>query len=260
MRVCLAQVDPRPGDEAANVRLIGDALGEASRAGARLVVFPELATTGYRLGEGWRRVGLTPGQLAGAVTPPEGTAALVGFAERAPDGRLFSAAALVDGSGLRMVQRKLCPVPYPPFEESRWISRGEDLETFEVGGARAGVLICNDAWHPLLPYLLAQAGAGVLFVLANSAAVRGFDNPRRWSIVLRHTAALHGAWTVFVNRVGAEGGWRFWGGSRVLSPGAATVVRAGRAPALLYADLEPAPAPPTARGENGEVAARRRRP
>ena len=100
------------------------------------------------------------------------------------------------------------------------------------GSAAVGLLICEDAGHPSAPYLLVQDGAEILIVISNAPAkgmgARGMSAEENWYGLLTNHSLLHGAISLFANRVGTEDGVTFFGGSAVVRSLRA-VPRAGRA-------------------------------
>ncbi|HST40248.1 MAG TPA: nitrilase-related carbon-nitrogen hydrolase, partial [Conexibacter sp.] len=110
MRVLLAQLDPAPGDPAANAAAVAAALAE--QPGAELAVFPELFLTGYDLaradalaltaaagGAAAEAAAGSPLAVVADAARAHGTAVLVGFAERLPDGRVANSVACVEADG-----------------------------------------------------------------------------------------------------------------------------------------------------------------
>ncbi len=79
----------------------------------------------------------------------------------------------------------------------------------------------NDAWQPQLAFLATQDGAQVLLVPAASAQSifpDRYDSHEYWRDITRFYGRMFQLYVVFVNRVGAEGPLRFWGGSHVTDP------------------------------------------
>jgi predicted amidohydrolase len=154
----------------------------------------------------------------------------VGFAERP----WHDAAARWDGGRLGHVQRKLYLPGYGPWQEGHFVA-GDRLEV--VDGV--AILICNDAWHPALVELAVRRGAEVLVVPANSARHALVDNPATWRAITRFYARLLQVWVVFVNRVGDDGDFSFWGGSHVVDFDGRVVAEAAEdVEALITADLD----------------------
>jgi N-carbamoylputrescine amidase len=225
VRIALAQLDSRLDDPAANERATRAALA----TDADLVVFPELQLTGYGPAEG--REVADVAQLAAGAT------ALLGFHERDGD-RTHNSAAYVDHGEVVHVQRKLYLPHYLRFTERDLFAPGDSLRAFDAAGGRAATLICNDAWQPMLPFIAVQDGAQIIFVpSASSTAVEGVD--RYWFDLTRYTAQMLECFVVFVNRVGTDSGFTFWGGSHVVDPRGTVVAEAPRfEETVLVVDLD----------------------
>jgi predicted amidohydrolase len=243
VRIALAQLDSRLDDLDANARRAREAVVEASAGGADVVVFPELQLSGYPLGG---RVHDTSRSAADVAVVANGLAALVGFHECDGDGR-YNSAVYVEGGTPLHVQRKLYLVDYAPFDEAAHFSPGETMHAFDTALGRTAVLICNDAWQPFLPALAVQDGAELLLVpAASSTAVP--EAEAYWRELTRFYARMLECYVVFVNRVGHERGFAFWGGSHVVDPLGEVVAEAPRLEeSLLLVDVD-----------LGRVAARRR--
>lgn len=110
-------------------------------------------------------------------------------------------------------------------------------------GGRAGVLVCEDLWHPEPARRLAGAGARLLVVLSAGPGRLG-PEPRpasqeSWEIVTRATALYNTCWVAWCNRVGWEEGAFFPGGSHLVRPGGELAERAPYLEEhLLVADLD----------------------
>jgi predicted amidohydrolase len=243
VRIALAQLDSRLGDVAANGRRAQDAVAAACAAGADLIVFPELQSSGYALAA---TDGDTGRSAAVAAEAADGIAALVGFHER-HDGQSFNSAVYAENGAPLHVHRKLYLVDYAPFDEDRCFEPGELLRAFDTQLGRMAVLICNDAWQPFLPSLAVHDGAEILLVpAASSTAVP--EAEAYWNELTRFYARMLGCYVVFVNRVGTEAGLTFWGGSHVVDPRGEVVAQAPRLEeSLVLAEID-----------LGQVAERRR--
>ncbi|MCL6443510.1 MAG: hypothetical protein K6T83_08650 [Alicyclobacillus sp.] len=236
MRLWLAQTFPELGNVDANIvatQEIIDRVADEQEAG--IVVFPELSLTGYWLREAWPLHGLSVYDLGTRIQCPYRLTAIIGMAERTSEG-LFNSAARIDGQrGVNIVHRKIYPVSYPPFDESKYFRRGRFLRPITIDAFRIAILICNDAWHPSLPYLAALQGVNLLIIQANSAIFG--RNEIYWTQLVHHYATIYGMYVAFVNRVGTENGWTFWGGSSVVSPLGEVILRAGAEEGIYSAEL-----------------------
>jgi len=234
-------MDSSLGEVEANLTRMRELTALANADQADLVVFPELATHGYWLGQAPATLSLPAGDPRLLELAGEGADVVAGFHEDAGV-RNFNSAAYLSRGGVVHVHRKLYLPTYLGWEERKHSSPGQTLRVFDAPGARAAVLICNDAWQPALPWLAAQDGAELLLVPANSApdlSPAALDTIEYWQQLLRFIARMQQCWVVFVNRVGTEGGVQFWGGSRVLDPTGEVVAEAALwEPALVTVDID----------------------
>jgi predicted amidohydrolase len=236
MRIALAQVDARLGDVEANARRAREAIADARAGGADLVVFPELQLSGYALARAERDTARTSAEVAD-LAAADGPAALFAFHER--DGaRTYNSAAYVEAGAVVHVHRKLYLVDYAPFEEAALFAEGGELRAFDTALGRFAVLICNDAWQPFLPVIAVHDGARVLLVpAASSTAVPEAERYTRG--LTRFYARMLQCYVVFVNRVGTEAGFTFWGGSHVVDPLGEVVLEAPRFDeAIAFGDVD----------------------
>lgn len=236
LRVGLLQTAPVFG--AVDRNLAGIAELRAGVGDVDVALTPELSANGYGFEPH------APGDVLAAGDPRivAATAAGVGvgFAERSDGERPWNSYLLVDPvTGERLVQRKIHPVSYAPWNEHLLFQAGQRVASAKVGGATISTVICNDMWHPVIPWMAAQGGAEVLVVPVASIAGRDPEGIRRtWHVILQHTAMLLQCYVVFVNRSGADSGERFWGGSRVLGPDGSTLAALGDEPGATVVDLD----------------------
>lgn len=241
MRIALGQIDSTLGEVAANLDTVARTVDDAAGQGAELVCLPELALHGYALA----RIGADrsirqndPGLIA--LCRP-GVDVLVGFHE---DGglRRYNSAAYLSTSTPPHVHRKLYLPTYLSWDERKVASPGQRLAAFDTGHGRLATLICADAWQLVLPWLAVQDGAELLLIPANSAEGpdrRRCDVTDYWDGLLPTLARMLQCWVVFVNRVGEEAGYRFWGGSRIVDPDGTVVAQAALwQPDLVLADVD----------------------
>jgi predicted amidohydrolase len=231
-RIGLAQYAPRLGEVDDNLELAAGWLRRAAGEGAQLVAFPELALTGYLLSDLVPEVAIhsTDERLAELSRSAPGVLVAIGFVEETDDHRYCNSAALLRDGALIGVHRKVYLPTYGLFDEGRFTRAGGQVRTHEGGQplGRIGLSICEDFWHPSLPMLQAQDGAGLLVNLAAGPArapgsVAGLAAIAGWH-KMQDTYALLGTVAVaFCNRVGNEEGLSFWGGSRLLAPDGSTI-------------------------------------
>src|SRR5947207_1025701 len=75
------------------------------------------------------------------------------------------------------VHRKLYLPHYLGFEEASLFAPGEAMRAFDTAHGRSAILICNDAWQPVVPFLAVHDGARMLFLPSNSSTVLPENEP-----------------------------------------------------------------------------------
>jgi NAD+ synthase/NAD+ synthase (glutamine-hydrolysing) len=241
MRIALAQVNTTVGDFAGNVERIARFAREGASRGADLVVFPELAITGYPprdLVEEPHFVERSERELerlAGLV--PE-VRILVGYVRRsgASQGKAVAdSAALLYGGRRLLTYDKALLAFYDVFDESRYFEPGSARASFELEGSRMAVTICEDIWNdkgfwkkhfyaanPVEDAV--HAGADVILNIASSPfATEKIDLRRR---MLQAIAKERGLPVVYVNQVGGNDQLVFDGSSMAVDARGEVVARA----------------------------------
>jgi NAD+ synthase (glutamine-hydrolysing) len=240
MRLVLAQLNVVVGDLDGNVGRITDAIGEAQRAGADLVVLPELAVTGYPPEDLLLRPGFVRASRAAVdevAKACDDIVALVGAP--AFDRDLSNAAFVCAGGEVRGVYRKQFLPNYGVFDEHRYFAPGRELVLLRMGDVVLGPTICEDVWQPGPPATdLALAGATLLVNLSASPYHGGKAEDREEMLVTR--ARDNAAYFAFCNLVGGQDELVFDGHSVVLDDEGEVVARAsGFEEALLVVDVDP---------------------
>jgi NAD+ synthase (glutamine-hydrolysing) len=240
MRLALAQIDTVVGDLEGNRDRILGRLEEARAGAADLVLFPELAVTGYPPED----LLLRPGFLKAAAQTLEeiaaatrGIAALVGTPHLDRD--LFNACAVCVDGEVKAIYRKQFLPNYGVFDEDRYFQPGRGLVLLRCGETLVGPTVCEDIWQPGPPATdLALAGAHVVANISASPFHVGKGAEREEMLATR--ARDNSCWIAFVNAVGAQDELIFDGQSLVLDENGEVVVR-GPAfeEALLLVDVDP---------------------
>lgn len=191
-RIVCQQIGPRIADLGANRALTRRAIRDAVDAGGQVIVLPELVTSGYvfESAEEARSVAIAPDHdLFGewAQEAARGGAVVIGgFCEAGEDGRLYNSAALVDGSGVCGVYRKL---HLWDREKLVFTPGGEAPEVHDTVHGRIGIVICYDLEFPEMPRTLALAGADLIAVPTNWPLVPRPDGERAPEVVIAMAAA-----------------------------------------------------------------------
>ncbi len=243
MRIGLAQMDCVLGEVEHNLGTMRDFVRRAREQDVDLLVFPELCVTGYSLGQISDEISLSPAdpRLQPLLAEAGGMGLVFGFHE---DGglRTYNSAAYFEGSQLLHVHRKLYLPTYGAFEERKHFSPGQSMRAFRSGLGSMAMMVCNDAWQPVLPFLAVQDGAELLLIPTNSADSRfpaSVDNVEYWHGITRFYGRMFESFVVFVNRVGRENDFEFWGRSHIVSPDGNIIAEApALREALVTADID----------------------
>ena len=240
MRLALAQINTVVGDLAGNRDRIFGRLDEAKEAGADVVLFPELAVTGYPPEDLLLRPGFVRAAertLSEIARAARGIVAFVG----APlfDRDLYNACAVCAGGEVKALYRKRFLPNYGVFDEDRYFAPGNDLFLLEHGETLIGPTICEDVWQPGPPATdLALAGAELVANISASPFHVGRDREREEMLVTR--ARDNSVFLAFCNAVGGQDELIFDGHSLVLDDEGAVLARApGFEECLLVVDVDP---------------------
>jgi NAD+ synthase (glutamine-hydrolysing) len=227
------------GDLEGNRERIVARLEEAREAGADLVLFPELATTGYPpedllLRPGFLRAAAKTLDAVAAET--KGIAALVGAPHLDRD--LFNACAVCADGEVKALYRKQFLPNYGVFDEDRYFQAGRELVLLRCGETLVGPTVCEDIWQPGPPATdLALAGAHIVANISASPFHLGKGAEREEMLATR--ARDNSCWVAFVNAVGAQDELIFDGHSLVLDEAGRIVARAPSfEEALLIVDVD----------------------
>ena len=150
LRVALAQIDPKVGDISGNARKIAEYTANARDRGAALVVFPELALTGYPPEDLLLKTGFLDAAAARSTSwppRPHGIVALVGFPQRADD--VYNAAAVLADGRVTAVYRKMYLPNYGVFDEQRYFQSGTEAMMFELNGVPSACRSARTSGSPV---------------------------------------------------------------------------------------------------------------
>ena len=153
--------------------------------------------------------------------------------ERSAGGKFYNTSLIYDSSGALAGTYRKMHIPHDPnYYEQYYFSPG-DLGYVQVktGKTIVAPLICYDQWYPEAARVNAIQGAQVIFYPTAIAWFKELrrDEPfsaKRWENAMRAHASLNGIFVAAVNRVGREGGLRFWGGSFIADPFGEVLARA----------------------------------
>src|SRR5437773_2203375 len=178
MRVALAQINTVVGDLDGNADKIRRRLAEAKDRQADLVVFPELAVTGYPPEDLLLRpsfVQAAQAKAAQIAREARGIVALLGVPWFERD--LYNACAVCAAGEIKTIYRKRFLPNYGVFDEDRYFAPGRGLVLLEHGGTLFAPTICEDMWQPGPPATAARFRRCPSFTSARLASPANRSNP-----------------------------------------------------------------------------------
>ncbi|HET7755635.1 MAG TPA: NAD+ synthase [Steroidobacteraceae bacterium] len=205
LNIALAQLDLLVGDVQGNATRVIQASRDARvNLGADLVLFPELALSGYPpedllFHRGFRRQ--IEAGLAQVRDEVRDVAVVVGFPEYTRAG-IYNAAAMVAGGEVLAIHRKAELPNYRVFDEKRYFRAGTQPTVVEWRGFRLGLMVCEDMWEPEAAQL-ARAGGAELLAVINASPFEIHKQREREDIA---RARVHdvGLPIAYVNLVGGQ--------------------------------------------------------
>jgi NAD+ synthase (glutamine-hydrolysing) len=239
LRIALAQINATVGDLSGNATKIIASLDQARDKGADLVLFPELAITGYPPED----LLLKPSFIAASreaieeiAATTRGLTAVVGFVDT--DGDVYNAAAVLHNGQWAGVYHKHYLPSYGVFDEDRTFQAGRENRVFDLDSATMGVSICEDIWYPGgPPQVQARLGAQLLVNISASPYHAGKGAARERMLATR--AADNVAAVAFCNLVGGQDELVFDGGSVIFDERGNLVARGAQfAEDLVVADVD----------------------
>lgn len=241
VKVALAQFNSELGNKQSNLQRMAEFCQQAAEQGAKLICFPELATTGYRgdllstkLWDLSDSAGSETYTLFSTLATRLNITIVCGFVERGDYlGEVYNSVGVWNPGcdGVSGVFRKV----HAFGMEKQWFSGGNSFPVFETPIGKIGVMICYDMGFPEVARILTLQGAELL--LAPSAwCVQDSDV---WDINSACRALENGTHLLAVNRWGHEGDLHLFGGSKVLGPRGQVLCEASRdGEALLIGEID----------------------
>lgn len=220
IKLALAQLNPKLGDLEGNAALIAAAAQAAHAAGAKLLLTPELALTGYPPEDLLLRPAFISAaenilaELCKTLGAYPNLSVVVGHPCCSAVGLQNCASVLRDGQVIASYAKQQLP-NHEVFDEVRYFIPGNQPCIFEVDGFPIGLLLCEDAWHEGPALQAKNAGARLLAVL-NASPYHLEKNTLRLN-VLREQVNLTKLPLAYVNMVGGQDELVFDGGSFVLN-------------------------------------------
>jgi len=230
-------------------------IGEAAASGAEVVCLPELFTTRYfpqADAAGEERMAApheaVPGPTTEAVSRAarENSVVVIGGSvyERSGD-RMFNTSFVASSDGAILGTYRKTHIPHDErFYEKSYFDEGDTgFRSFETPRGRLSAMICYDQWFPEAARSVALQGAEMAFYPTAIGTADGIEQAEgdwqeAWENVMRGHAIANGMVVAACNRVGREGGMRFWGGSFVIDAFGRTLARGSGAEEVVMAEVD----------------------
>jgi NAD+ synthase (glutamine-hydrolysing) len=228
LRMALCQLNATVGDIAGNERKIAAGIERAKEAGAQLVVFPELAITGYPPEDLLLKdhfltdAGAAIDRLAELA---EGIVVVVGFPERAD--AVYNAAVVLADGRRRALHRKVHLPNYGVFDERRYFAAGSRASVIDLGPHRIGLTVCEDVWQPGPPASTEALGGASLIINLSASPYHAGKGVQR-ELMFGRRAREDRAAFAFCGLVGGQDELVFDGHSFILDSAGDVLARAGR--------------------------------
>ena len=205
IKIQIAQINPIVGDIKSNAKKIIALSIEASENGAHLVVFPELALTGYPPEDLLLRNGFID-QVKNEINIiceliPSNIFVLFGAPSQI-DKNLYNSAYLIHDNKIQNIYNKQELPNYGVFDEKRYFTSGKESFSFECQNTRIGVLICEDQWVEGPINQVCQGNVDMVISL-NASPFQLNKQSERMSICQKY-ALNFGISFIYINMVGGQ--------------------------------------------------------
>lgn len=239
MKVAAVQHDIVWLDRRANFDRLGAMIAEAARNGARLVVLPEMFSTGFAMGEQWATQLPEPfdgpsSQFLSAMARTHDVYVAGSCPELPGDASVgaLPANTLVIASPAGELHRYDKIHPFTYGGEDRWFRAGGATLTVDIDGLSVTGFVCYDLRFADHFWRLAET-TDLYIVPANWPSARA----EHWSTLLRARAIENQAFVTGVNRVGSGGSLDYAGGSQIIAPFGEVLADAGTSETIVYAEV-----------------------
>jgi NAD+ synthase (glutamine-hydrolysing) len=218
LRLALSQFNSTVGDIHGNARKISIQVEKAKKNGVDLIVFPELAITGYPPEDLLLKPSfISENQIAlqKVVRASSGIGVVVGFADKRED--IYNAAAFIYNGKIHGIYHKIYLPNYGVFDEERYFRAGSNYPIFLFNGVLIGINICEDIWYPYGPTTIqsVEGNAELIINISSSPYHAGKGVFREKMLATR--AVDNNVIIAYVNAVGGQDELVFDGQSLILN-------------------------------------------
>jgi len=216
MKVALAQINCKIGDKNANISKMRSF---TEKTDADLIVFGEMALTGYLLRDEFRRLaepidGKSIARISKIASEFE-TIMIFGMPEYDENVKqIYNSAVIVYPNGKVGRYRKWYLPNFGAFEEGLYFAKGSEIPTFETSYGKLGIHICYDLFFPEIAHSMALQGADILINISASP----ITSRTMFERMFPARAIENTTFFLYTNLAGFERGLQFWGGSQAWGP------------------------------------------
>jgi len=218
LRIVCAQINCTVGDLEGNSRKITDYLRKAKECSADIVVFPELAITGYPPEDLLYKPKFIEDNIKKLkeITKTVGDlVAIIGFVDK-QDNNLYNAAAVISEYKVKGIYHKMILPNYGVFDEKRYFKPGDNPLVFKLNDRICGVNICEDIWHKDGP-IKSQVSHGAQLILNINASPYYAGKIRDREEIIRKQAKENKIDIAYINLVGGQDEIVFDGQSMIVN-------------------------------------------
>jgi omega-amidase len=238
MKIAIAQMECIVGNVTSNLNKISVFTQKAAEAGCHVVVFPEMADTGYdvsqiaRYASSWDR---GPIERIRKYAEQNSINIICGLSEL-ENNRVYNVLAVVGPDGHLMAKyRKTHLAAFSPLHEDKIFTPGDSLETVQIGDMTWGLMICYDLRFPEFSRALVLEGAEVLVL----SSAWPFPRLRHWNTLIDARAIENQVFMAAANHAGKNSSATFCGSSRLVDPFGVMIASASEErEALIVGDIE----------------------
>ena len=241
VKIALGQINPTVGDFSGNAAKIIQFALQARSAGAGLILFPELAVSGYPprdLVERPSFVARNRATVERIAAETQGIAVICGMvtaAEAESGKKVMNSAALLRDGRIEFIQSKMLLPTYDVFDEARNFAPAKSQQLFSFCGGQMALTICEDAWNDKRFWNrqlyridpveeLVRAGGNLVLNISASPFWLGKRELRR--DMLAAIAKNQKVPVAMVNQVGGNDSLVFDGSSLVIAPDGEVIAQA----------------------------------
>ncbi len=218
---------------AENIEKVRARIIDLARNGAQIICLQELFLSLYFCDEenydNFRLAEAIPGpstEILGKLAKEQNVVIVASLFEKRAEGLYHNTTAVLDADGSYLGKYRKMHIPDDPgYYEKFYFTPGDlGYKVFKTKFATIGVLVCWDQWYPEAARITTLMGAEILIyptAIGWSVSQNDSTNEEQynaWQTIQRSHSIANGVYVVSVNRVGKEGGMKFWGGSFVSSP------------------------------------------